>query len=183
MVAFGVLTLAVVLLAGFNLGLAQRIIQVLDRLEGQLGEPAAGPLAAGLSPGSAAPPLPAADDPGQDLPPRDSASSIVMFLDAGCQPCEGLLADLGRRRLDLDGRQKVAVVDKLTPAITSNLEGWRVLEDPDSATFRSWQVTGTPLAYVIDADGKVRDATIPNSSRDLERVLRVADTDAHARHP
>ncbi len=183
MVAFGVLTLAVVLLAGFSLGLAQRIIQVLDRLEGQLGEPAAGPVEAGLSPGSAAPPLPAGDDPGQDLPPRDSASSIVMFLDAGCQPCEGLLADLGRRRLDLDGRHKVAIVDQLTPAITSNLEGWRIVEDPDRVSFRSWQVTGTPLAYVIDTHGKVSKATIPNSQRDLERVLQVTGTDAHAHHP
>lgn len=170
--AFAALTAVVGLLAILLLGLMRRVLDVLQRLEAALtpghpddhsaGRPRVGDLA---------PPLPAPAT-GQSA----GAGTLVVFLEAGCDPCQVLAADLSRRRFEPAPYRGIIVADDVDAFDRGFPDHWTVVADPDYRIFGSWQVTGNPIAFLIDATGTLRARDYANRAKDLQTLLQRASS-------
>jgi len=164
-VAFSVLAIAVVLLTIVVLGLVQRIGQVLQRVEALLTNNSGvqNPINMLVPTGIPAPDVP--DAPG-------AHGKLVLFLEAGCEACQVLVADLNRKRLSTEAVSLIAVVDDPDSPIASLPRSWRVVHDRDRLVAQAWKVSATPVSYAVDPTGIIRAAGFPNTSRDLQRLLK-----------
>lgn len=102
---------------------------------------------------------------------EEGVPSIVLFLSAGCSPCESLLPGLPSfirnypaiRMLTVPGQGSEtndAFVDSLGPHARPDL-AW---------LFADWNVPGTPFAVGIDRDRLVRDSGVTNNLEHLEAL-------------
>ncbi len=167
-----VLVIAVLGLGVLVLGLIRRVTTVLEGAERQLR--AAGTRASvlgGLPPGSPVPPYRAVDRQGTPVGAEilQGDARLVLFVDAGCDPCMTLLEDLRQTPLLGRGGVPILVVATDTPAArrlpfpaTAT-----VLFQRDRAVARAFASEGTPHAFFVDANGIVGRSTIPSRSADL----------------
>jgi len=89
--------------------------------------------------------------------------AVLLFLSAGCGPCQRLAAEMGRRDLDELASQLYVVTDQ---------DGQRVLGLPSHVTVLAERgkeisdrlsVIGTPFAVAIDPGGVVLATRMPNT--------------------
>lgn len=173
-VAFVVLAIMVVLLAVFVLGLAQRLVEVLRRVEALLGDPTAAPNGVGLAIGAEAPSLPQSRTVDGAEAEESAADAVVLFVEHDCDPCRVLVTDLRGRQPELSGLRPV-LVSAPTVGWADALAGrWELLADSDRTAFADWRVAGTPLAYVVGADGRIRTKSFPNSAADVTALCSQA---------
>ena len=166
--AFVVLWVLVLLLAVLVLGVLRRVVPVLDRLERGQAQAAGG---FGLPVGSELPGFEARDREGGavtgDAIPRPG---IVLFLDPECRPCRKLADELRSAAANLS-RVPLAFVAPDTGAGRQLVPpAGLVLLQTGQAISRAFQTSITPHAFLIDANGRVSDQTIPESVADLNAL-------------
>jgi hypothetical protein len=171
-VAFGVLSLVVVLLAALVLGLSARVISVLARAEALLNRMNLDEVFRGLEVGASLPEFTAEHVGGLPIEERPPASGrLLLFLDADCAPCRDLVVALDREDVQLP-LEKVAVLQPVEGSRLPSLPaGWTVLAQRDRKVSRALRVSATPYAYVVDGTNTVTAAGIPNSPPDLQRLV------------
>lgn len=164
-----ILTFAVGLLALYSLGAGRRVLKALtDAPTGLTFSPN------GL--GSDGPPIGEEAPPLTDVPFRDSAAAtskserLVLFAEAGCQPCSVLAADLSRRRVNASGAELVAVVDDARFGERFRDE-WTVIVDPEWRLAGTWRVMGTPHVTLVDHDGNVLHNTVVNTRKEIQLLV------------
>lgn len=162
----------VAVLATIMVGLLRRITDVLLKVEAALisplpvgGNPASGELRVG----DTVPPLPLQS--GENFP--NTRGTLLVFLEASCEPCQVLAADINRRRYKPPDFRLVVVVDDDDSLGHEWPVEWTVVVDRDRMLSKSWRVWGTPAAYLVDYDGTVRGRKFANSANDLQRLIDV----------
>lgn len=109
--AFAILAAAVVLLALFVLGVSSRVLRILYSVETKLRiTTASNVLGSHSLAGSRAPQL-LLDATVNGHGEVAAGWAAIVFLDAGCEPCNVLATDLTARRTTFDGLTTVAIVD------------------------------------------------------------------------
>lgn len=169
-VAFLALTFVVFLLAMLMLGLAQRVVGTLHRIEQALAPGIPGSalgMGGGPQVGDRAPELP--------VPALDGDSrlgSLVVFLEIGCEACRVLAQDLTRHRLGPSRYETTLIVDDLSLLDDDRAYGAVVLTDPERAIGTAWGVTGTPVAFLLNRNRTVLVRAHPNRVDDLRRLMK-----------
>jgi len=171
-IAFIALTAVVLLLAVLVLGVIRRVMERLLQTEAmfspKLTDSSSG---AGPTPGEPAPSLPSNLVPGSKAPYDTPQGRMVLFLDAGCEPCRVLAHDLTSHGLKLNGFQPILVIDDAALIRQNHFPDGIVVIDDQRSIAKSWQVTGTPSVFLIDETGTVRARSHPNSARDLHQLV------------
>lgn len=169
-----VLCVAVVVLAVLVLGLLRQVIPLLERA-------AAADRAGSASPSQGPPvgrqvPNFTASRPGGEITAEQlrGQPAVLLFLSAGCGPCEQLAAQMGNAELgDLISRLIIvtgpggAVELKLPAGLRVLTEQAREISDPLS-------VTGTPLGIALDQDGIVKAVRVTNTLEQLNDMAATA---------
>ena len=107
---------------------------------------------------------------------RGSTVALV-FVDAGCGPCRGLLGSLARWRETLDAELAIAVISRGKPEANRRLCHRTgipdVLLQEDSEVSRAYGVRPTPSAVLVAPDGTVASAPIAGA-HGIEELIRLA---------
>jgi thiol-disulfide isomerase/thioredoxin len=111
---------------------------------------------------------------------------LVVFVQAGCGPCQAIIQDLNA--LARKGDQLVVAINNTEPDIarewTEDVKAeFPVLIQEKWKVSRSFEVYATPFAFLIDAEGVVQSAGIVGSKQYLSFVLNGAGRRATAGHP
>jgi hypothetical protein len=172
-VAFVLLWLTLLAVAVVLLGLLRRIVPVLERAEQTIGQ--GGPLDLGLSPGSTVGSFPVSRVDGEPatFPELLETTSIALLLEASCEPCRHLLADLRESRDAVEVPLKVLLEDtaearKLVDGVPVD-----VLYVRDRAAARAFQTSATPHAFTVDPEGLVLEKRVPSGLGDLRAMADV----------
>jgi methylamine dehydrogenase accessory protein MauD len=130
----------------------------------------------GLAVGTAAPDF-AAEDPRTGQPIRlsdfDGRRVVVAFVASNCPPCRKLVPDLNRFARD---RHDTSVVAVATDGAGMDYarefsERIAVVGDAGKAIQQAFEVSRTPLVYLLDEERKVANRTVSSSLIDLEDTL------------
>lgn len=102
---------------------------------------------------------------------------VILFLSAGCRVCQRL-AD-GTRTLPAELPQaRVAVchggASEAAPFVKALAADIPVLADPGGALHASFGVRATPVAFVVDAEGRVRGSGSPRNAAELGELIASA---------
>ncbi len=175
-VAFAVLCcvvlVLVLVLAIFQLGLFAKI----DRLVAQTdAEPHEHVYLGGLRVGEEVPLSEFNDDEFNDDEfdaPLRFDNAIVLFTAQGCSPCEVLLDDLIRHPVVAEDRAQLVIWDGDGNA--PDAPGWHVVTRHVATIRRLMRIDSTPFGLVTDEAAVVLAAGVPNSARDVMRLLKKA---------
>ena len=118
---------------------------------------------AGLAVGTSAPPFRLESVQGETLTLIDLLARglpvLLLFADPGCGPCAALLPEVGSWQRDHAGKLTLAVISRGSRQANQSkivAQGiTRVLLQRDREVQSSYQVTGTPSAVLIGADGTI----------------------------
>jgi hypothetical protein len=167
--AFGALWFLVVLLALAVIGMIRRTVAVLERAEQRLGAEYSGvPLL------SVIPSFEVLDDnTGEVVSSADllQGPTILMFMEAGCDPCRQLAAELAEAELlelpliIVAGEQGLGQRFALPPSAL-------IVRQKGHEVARLFQSAMTPNAFVVDEAGVVLDRVVPGSVTDLQLLAR-----------
>lgn len=184
-IAFIALSIVVATMAVLLLGLIRRVTDVLSQVEALLssGMPGHRGHQGGLHIGDTAPPLPNMPNMPAEPTSTDETVRLVVFLEAGCEPCQVLVNDIRRRRFNATPNHAIAVLDHAEAFNDPLPPGWTVLSDVEHRLFNAWQVTGTPTAFTIDRHHTIRDRDFANTTKDLHRLLQQAAHQGAEPHP
>lgn len=176
--AFTVLAVVVVIQGVVLVGVMTRFTGVLTQLQGLLGNVRLDELFRGLPDGSHAPPFPAARHVAGPALPTTGTATLLLFVEDDCLPCRDLLTEVTKRQPQLPWVHPVAVLHPGQPTAMPALpNGWTVLSTDDSREWsRSFHVTATPYAYVIDAERRIAASGIPNVTEDLFDLVTALRT-------
>jgi len=167
-VAFGSVSLAVVVLAVVVMGILRRVVQALARVEALVADLEAKGLDVSLPMVGQASPLQVPDT----IPYEDFT---ITFLELGCDACRSLASDLSSRRFRRAATPNhVVVVDELVGEFAHLPPTVTVIHDVEGTLFDEWQVTATPTSYYVSAAGLVRAGHHPNKASDLEALRAKA---------
>lgn len=160
------------LLLGFvTLGVLRRAIGVLEQIEGRW---ASDSVIDGLDPGEQVGSFEALDQHGISFTERDlwGKTSAILFLDAGCEPCEDLAADMKAAPAWEPPLEVYVVSDDSREGrqLTDGLALRRLLQRNDGVA-RAFRTTFFPVAFLIDDQGGVIARTNPNTLDQLKRFL------------
>lgn len=105
----------------------------------------------------------------------DGRATMLVFVSLGCGMCDVLAPGLSTIASAYAASSRVYAIGKEG---TDSLDAWArnkrvrvpVLSQPDA--FDAYSVSGTPYAFVIDADGVVRGSGGVNTTDQLEVLLR-----------
>jgi hypothetical protein len=162
--AFVVLWALVLVLAVLVLGVLRRVVPLLDLQEGQQ-QTVPG---FGLPAGTAVPAFEARDRDGEavtaDAIPRPG---IVLFIEPGCRPCEKLAEELRSDAANLDGVPLVFVAPDTDEGRALVPPASLIMLQTGRAISLAFQTSVTPHAFLVDANGRLSDNTIPASVADL----------------
>ena len=113
------------------------------------------------------------DSEGRIVTAGDLSKRVVLFVSAECGPCHQLVA----QGAHLDGPTVVvlsskAKVDRTGPFVAKvrALGPEHLIFDDERLFAQLLQAPGTPFAYVIDAQGRVRSKEVPQSVAQLGRL-------------
>jgi peroxiredoxin len=107
---------------------------------------------------------------------HDGRRTILVFTDAGCEPCQELLPELASWREALRERLDIYVLaagDEQQNRRLGAEQGIPLLQDRDGAALRAFGVEGTPAAVEIDAAGRVAAPTALGQPA-IEGLIRAA---------
>ncbi len=134
----------------------------------------------GLKPGKKAPDFTLRDVDGREVSLRDSAGRRVflVFMQAGCGPCNYIVPELNRLSPARDGVE-VLVINRGDPERNrewSRAKGIRfsVLSQTGIEVSRAYEAYATPFGFVIDERGVIRSSGIVNSKQAIGYVLEEA---------
>lgn len=178
-IAFIALSVAVVILAAFVIGISPRIITALDHASSH-STPSDGHASqdlltdsSGPPVGSATPPLPSFDRSATATLTRGAGRRLVVFMEEGCEPCAVLAADLRRKRLRESDVELIAIIDDLR--FGSQLpDEWSLIVDGAHRISQEWGIWAKPQAVLTTEDGAVLQTAIPNTRRDVIALLQQA---------
>jgi thiol-disulfide isomerase/thioredoxin len=132
----------------------------------------------GLPVGSRAPEFRGVDGSGRECVLGDFAGAplVLVFAEAGCAPCRALMPELQRFADDHRGEVGVVVVGSDDPVINAafeeeHLRGVPIITQEADETSQRYQIRATPFAYVVDANGEIRDRGVINYATQLEHML------------
>jgi hypothetical protein len=95
------------------------------------------------------------------LPP--GRSGVLLFVSAGCRPCQSLLGELASDAAAGLAPGLTAVCDPGASAVIAFPAWLRVVTMPDTECSQLLQITGRPFAVAVDADGIVREKGVLNT--------------------
>lgn len=162
-----ILTLGVGLLAVYALGVGRRVLAALTERPSDVMFTSSGASSGGPRIGQEAPPLKVGDHIG---PMAYGARRLVLFAEAGCQPCAVLAADLTRKPLNSSDVELVAVLDDAHFAERFR-EQWTVIVDPSWGIAGAWEITGTPHVTLLDQQGRVTHNTVVNTRKEVQQLV------------
>lgn len=188
-IAFGLLTLGVLVTAALVLGTLRQVSGVLEQAEVRLRDVVvmggAGP--GGLEPGASLPTF-RAETLDRDLVTEADlrgVPAVLLFLSSDCPPCRALAHELQRRR-DV-GISLYVVLDGIDDARELRLIGLEnILLQGDGQLSQAFKTRATPHAFVFDAAGALVAAGTPNTFdhlRNLARGVLEGGGDAPGRVP
>lgn len=171
----------VVLTEGFVLlGLLRRYTGFLEVLEDRLHVLQFAETLQGLQPGDAVTDFEARDEHGclhraADLLQRPA---VFVLLDPGCEPCEKLATEVSEANAQFEGTPLYLVTEGV------DAKRWRfrapvaVLYQEARSVAQAFRSSVTPQAFAVDGHGIVVARAIPQSARDLQRLVeRLAGED------
>jgi len=137
-----------------------------------------GPAAPGpAAPGPAAP-GPAAPGPAVPGPAVSRATvpaaTVLVFAQPSCPICGELAADAASLPGSWPTSRFVWVDGTITgrpPRAVDSAPGWIVGTAEGDAVHAAWDVTGSPFAYVVGANGRIAAKGVVNRAADVERLL------------
>lgn len=109
--------------------------------------------------------------------------TILLFMEAGCQPCRELSSQLHPGGDGLDETPLVIVIPDTDAREDLKLDGaqLRIVLQPDRAASRAFRTEATPYAFVVYPGGVVLDRLVPRSWADLRLLARrQRGGDAHS---
>lgn len=174
-VAYMILLTVVVLMGILLVGTLRRISPLLEQAEAKLRLMPSELAPAGLPPGTAVPHFESQGLDGSAFGASDlrGTPSVVLFVDADCEPCRGLVAELKRYGVDDVDTRVVAVVDNPSDGASLRaIPGVTVIRQAEREVARVFQSSVTPQAFVVDATGVVVESGNPNSLEDLRELVR-----------
>ena len=170
-IAFCVLVAVVVVEALALIGVQGRVSAAIARVEGFLSTADLDERFRGLDAGVLAPAIPARRVAGPPVRLQEGSATLLVFTEAGCDPCDALVRDIQSHPEPLPGVRGVFVTSSTARHdIPSLPEHWTVLTQEDRQASLAYQVTAVPYAYVIDESGKIVAGKIPNSVNDLIKL-------------
>jgi hypothetical protein len=178
-VAFAALVLLVLVLSIFVLGLLGQVDAALAAVASRLPDERGALF--GLEVGQQLP-LVEFESPELGAPIRFH-QSVVVFVSQGCAPCEVLLADLAAHATTAQGWLRVLVWEGGDERPDPALDGWLIVARQGAVLRRMFKTSSSPSAFVVDREGRIAAAGIPNSSDDVRRLVRLADERADTRPP
>lgn len=187
MVAFGALWLLVIVIAVLVTGLLRRTTATLERLDQYMQYQARTQEMSRLPVGVTVPAFSAYDLEGRLVTSDElfERRSLTLFLGDSCEPCDELVEELMTSEIRLPGAQLVVVGRSKT--LESLVERWgagtvRAFADSEAGEIsRAFDNRVIPQAFVVDPPGTLAASNIPNTVRDLERMVeRVEGGDVPA---
>lgn len=160
----------VVLVLGFVvLGFLRRVLPVLERSQTM----SADELIGGLSPGTHVGPFSATDERGRALSESvlEAGTSIVLFLELECEPCEILAAEMRAFPRWSEGITAYVVSGPGSEEreFVAGL-GASVIVENDHSVSSAFRTSFFPVAYRIDPGRVVAKRVNPSSIADLEEI-------------
>lgn len=177
MVAFGVLTLCVVLLSLVLLGTLRRITGVLEQSEARLRESGiSGPGPGGLEPGSRLPSFSIRRYRGGWLTDSDIRGdpALIVLISAACPACSGLVRDLRREAERLPIAVYVAAENDDEVHSLGLQDVPNVVVQPRRELSIAFETSTTPHAFAIDRRGTIVATSTPNTLDQLRELLEAA---------
>jgi methylamine dehydrogenase accessory protein MauD len=136
----------------------------------------------GLKPGKKAPnfTLPSAEGPEVALHDLAGRKLLLVFLQAGCSPCQAIVPELNR----LAGEVQVLAVchgdaDAVRAWVAEARPTFPVLVQERFGVSKQYEVFATPFAFLIDEQGVIRSKGIVNNRQHLGFVLSSAGAAEH----
>jgi hypothetical protein len=167
-----VLCVAVVALSVVVLGLLRQITPVLEKASGAL----AGPDLSRMGPEKGST-LPSFSVPGADGEVTDQTlrgrDAVLLFLGAGCGPCELLVEEMRHSDLGQLASQLLIVTSPEGVTALGIPADLRVLAEPNREVSDPLSVFATPLAIAVAPDGVVRKTQVPNTMEQLNELAAV----------
>ena len=176
-VAFIALSLIACLNAFVTAGLLRRSTRLLESVESAL-KTSAPTIAGGVAVGSRLPRFIAKDQRGRivDSSRMVDRPGVLLLLSPTCEPCQGLVADLG----SADARISIPILVVSDGAFRAAEEtalrnaGVEILYQEDDAVSRALDTSSTPHAFIFDRGGVVTSKGFPNTFSDLARLIAAA---------
>lgn len=173
--AFVALWVFTLFLATLFLGQIRRMSNLLQQTEFrlELASNASGGLG-GLAPGAMVPPFRVEGSDGAVVASERilARPAVVLFMEEGCEPCEGLLSDLMRTETP-PGLHLILFVDgDVVPPASVSASVFRQIKRSASRAFAQ---VAFPQAFAVDASRIVIDRLIPESLDDLFALGRLVD--------
>jgi hypothetical protein len=138
-----------------------------------LGAPVLGaPLPGSPVPGS---PVPGSPVPGSPVPGATAPrATVLVFAQPSCPICGELAADAASLPASWPASRFVWVDGTITgrpPRAVDGAPGWIVGTAEGDAVHKAWDVSGSPFAYVVGANGRIAAKGVVNRAADIERLL------------
>jgi hypothetical protein len=169
-VAYGVLAAVVLVVAVLMLGVLRRVVPLLENVEA--GSQAM--LPAGLPLGSRVPEFVALAPDGSPFDESDLGDdpAVLLFIGAGCPPCEALAAEVRAHERRFPARVVAIAVD--TEANRDFLSGLPLeVAYHDGSVTRAFETSAMPHAFAISG-GAVMRAAVPHTVADLGALALAA---------
>jgi AhpC/TSA family len=172
-VAFVALWIFTLLLATILLGLLRRVMTVLEAAEARVTNALTAPRTEGAAPGTRIPAFEATMDGGRAVEStallREGA--VLVFMEAGCEPCKQLAAELEGVGERIDGVPLYVVVEGAPAAAELALPpSLSVLYQREGAVSRAFETRATPQAFAVDATATVVERMIPGTRKHLREL-------------
>ncbi len=181
--AFITLTVLVLLLTVTVIGLMRRTALVLERAESAISTLPGPGVAMGVGPGTEVPAFETTNSAGDRWRSHRERGRprVMLFVDAGCAPCERLINEIQASPVSLGDAELVMVTREPDGRLSDLGNRYTVLMDTDGAVSEAFGTSITPNAFAVDADGVVVAREVPASAEALARLagaLSVMSDDA-----
>lgn len=101
-------------------------------------------------------------------------ATVLVFAQPSCPICGELAADAASLPASWPASRFVWVDGTITgrpPRAVDSAPGWIVGTAEGDAVHRAWDVSGSPFAYVVGANGRIAAKGVVNRAADVERLL------------
>lgn len=170
--AFVVLSIATLVCLILQLGLVRRVAVVLEEMLSH-NEAGSAALEGGVPRGAQVRPfeIVRADGSAIGFTWPGSPSSVFLFMEPGCAPCDRIAPSLPRVARRLQGVPLYVVTPyKSGDGWLPDSDDFTRLLDRDEAAARSFRNIASPQAFAVDAEGVVKDRRIVASVNDLSSL-------------
>lgn len=172
--AFVALAAFVALVGMLVLGLVRRITPLLEESQELIASASRRLTIGGLPPGSTVPWFTTEEVGGGALTREElrGDSSVVLFLDEGCKPCELLVADLQSGNApDIDARLVVVSSAREAAERLARSNDVIVVADDERSVARAFENVVSPQAFVVDEHVMVLKSATPNTWDELRQLV------------